>query len=247
MVRIIVNGAGGRMGRVLCAMIDEGRWNAQLAGTAGRPSDTRLCSLEEISSPAECIIDVSHHSATNALLLYGKTHKLPIVIATTGHTEDETKAIREAAKEIPIFFSGNLSLGIALLVRLVREAASILADADVEILERHHNKKLDTPSGTALMLSRAIREVRPALEVLVGRRTDGMRDNRELGIHSLRMGNAIGTHEVMFSTDTECITLRHEAQDRTLYAEGALRAAEFLIRQPQGLYEVEDLLRERRL
>ena len=246
-MRIIVNGAGGRMGRVLCDMIEEGRYGAILVGAAGRPSDCARPALEEISAIADCIIDVSHHSAVDRLMAHARMRRTPVVIATTGHTMKEMDLIKRGAEELPIFFSGNLSLGIALLMRLVREAAAMLKDADVEIVERHHNGKLDVPSGTAWMLSRAITAVRSELSPLIGRRDCGARGGRELGIHSLRMGNAIGTHEVIFSTDTECVTLKHEAQDRTLYADGALRAAAFLIRQPPGLYDMEHLLEERSL
>lgn len=246
-MRIIVNGAGGRMGRVLCGMISDGRYGATLTGAAGRPSDPVRPALEELTVIADCIIDVSHHSAIDRLVAYGQMRRTPLVIATTGHTKEEIDVIQRGAEELPIFFSGNLSLGVALLIQLVRDAAAMLKDADVEIIERHHNGKLDVPSGTAWMISRAISEVRSELFPLIGRRDYGARDGRELGIHSLRMGNAIGTHEVIFSTDTECVTLKHEAQDRTLYADGALRAAAFLIRQPPGLYDMEDLLRERSL
>lgn len=246
-MRIIVNGASGRMGTALCAVIRAGYCGAELAGMAGRPSREAgaLPALDALRAEADCIIDVSNHAGTFRLLAYTLSRRLPVVIATTGQTEEEFAAIREAAKQIPIFCAENLSLGISLLTGLVRTAVTMLPDADVEIMERHHNGKLDVPSGTALMLAQAVMDVRPDARPVVGRHENGMRGKQEIGIHSLRAGNAIGTHEVVISTDTECISLKHEVQERSLYAKGALEAAEFLVQQPPGLYRMEDLLRER--
>ena len=168
---------------------------------------------------------------------------LPVVIATTGHTEDELDLIREAAKCVPVFYSGNMSLGIALLTELARTAAKMFPDADVEIVESHHNQKLDVPSGTALMLARAVQDARPESTLLVGRHENGKRTKAEIGIHSLRMGNTVGIHEVIVNTGTQVITLKHEAQDRSLFAEGALSAAAFLVGKSAGMYSMDDIVK----
>ena len=168
------------------------------------------------------------------------------MVATTGHTPEELSAIRDAAKQIPVFHSGNMSLGIALLAQLVRQATAVFPDADVEIVESHHNQKLDVPSGTALMLARAVQDARPEAQMLVGRHENGKRTKEEIGIHSIRMGNTVGIHEVIINTGTQVITLKHEAQDRALFAEGALAAAEFLISQAPGLYNMDNIVKQGR-
>ena len=174
---------------------------------------------------------------------YAVSRKLPVVVATTGHTEAELEMIRKAADSVPVFWSGNMSVGIALLAKLAKQTAAMFPDADIEIVESHHNQKLDVPSGTALMLARAVQEARPDNRLLVGRHENGKREKGQIGIHSLRMGNTVGIHEVIVNTGTQVITLKHEAQDRALFAEGALAAAAFLIRQTPGLYTMEDMLK----
>lgn len=245
-MRIIVNGAGGRMGTVLRDVIETGSYGAVLAGGVDHNVGVEgiFVSLYDVPGEADCIIDFSNHAGTCTLLHYALERRFPVVIATTGHTREELSAIEAAAQDIPVFCSGNLSLGIALLLQTVRKAVTMFPDADVEIVESHHNQKLDVPSGTALMLAHAVQEVRPGAKLLVGRREGGARAKQEIGIHSLRMGNTVGTHEVLISTDTQVISLKQEALNRTLFAEGALAAAEFLIKQPPGLYGMDDLMEE---
>lgn len=248
-MRIIVNGAMGRMGTALRAVIERGYCNAVLAGSVdGNAAGAEtFSSLREVSCEADCIIDFSNHAGVRSLLHYALERHLPVVIATTGHTKEEITAIEAAVREIPVFCSGNLSLGIALLLQTVRKAVAMFPNADVEIVERHHNQKLDVPSGTALMLAHAVQDVRPEARLLIGRRKEGPRAKQEIGIHSLRLGNTIGTHEVLISTENQVISLKQEALDRSLFAEGALEAAAFLVRQPPGLYHMEDLMEERSL
>lgn len=245
-MRILVNGAGGRMGTVLCGMIGEGCRNSVLAGAvdAYAQGGGLLSSLEAFTGGADCIIDFSNHAGTQTLLDYAVRRKLPVVIATTGQTDAEIAMIRTAADKIPVFFSGNMSLGIALLTELAKMTAKMFPDADIEIVEQHHNQKLDVPSGTALMLAHAVQEARPDATLLVGRHENGKRTKQEIGIHSLRMGNTVGVHEVIVNTGTQVITLRHEAQSRSLFAEGALSAAAFLCGRRPGLYEMHDIVNE---
>ena len=143
---------------------------------------------------------------------------------------------------IPIFHSANMSLGIALLVELAKMTAKNFPDADIEIIEKHHNRKLDAPSGTALLLANEIREVRSNARFVYGRSGQAKRTPEEIGIHAIRMGNIIGEHEVIVGTDTQTITLKHEAHSRSLFAEGAIAAAEFLIKQPAGMYDMKSMV-----
>lgn len=244
MMKILVNGAGGRMGKALRAMIANGCHDAVLAGAVDlcAQEEGMLSSLEAFQGEADCIIDFSNHAGTWGLLNYAVSRNLPLVIATTGHTEEELAQIQTAAQQVPVFHSGNMSLGIAVLTQLVRKAAAMFPDADIEIVESHHNQKLDVPSGTALMLAHAAQDARPESNLLVGRHENGKRTKQEIGIHSLRMGNTVGIHEVIINTGTQILTLKHEAQDRSLFAEGALSAAAFLIRKAPGLYTMDDIV-----
>ena len=243
-MKIIVHGAAGRMGgevtRLVCA---ENSKNEIAALVDAFGSGDILTSLDAFDGEADCIIDFSNHTATKTLIDYAVRREIPVVLATTGHTEEELEIIRAAAEKIPVFFSANMSLGVALLCSLARSAAAAFPDADIEIVEKHHNRKLDVPSGTALMLADSIKEVRPEAEYLIGRHEYGKRTKKEIGIHSLRLGNVVGEHEVIISTDTQIITLKHEAQSRSLFAEGALSAAEFLTGRPAGLYQMKDIIK----
>ena len=165
-------------------------------------------------------------------------------MSTTGQTEEENEMIVNASKSVPVFRSANMSVGIALLVNLAKTAAKAFPQADIEIIEKHHNRKLDVPSGTALMLADAVKEARPDCDYVIGRHENGKRDPKELGIHSLRLGNVIGEHEVIIATDTQVITLKHEAQSRSLFAEGAIVAAEFLAKCKENkIYDMNDMLK----
>lgn len=239
-MKIIVNGAAGRMGCALRKLIDDGICGAVLAASVDSfAQDTAfLPNLDAVTCEADCIIDFSNHTATAELTRFAMARRLPLVIATTGQTQDELEIIRQAATQIPIFLSGNMSLGIALLVQLAKQTAKMFPDADIEIVESHHNQKLDVPSGTALMLANSIKAARPEAEFLVGRHENGKRPKQEIGIHSIRMGNTVGIHEVIVNTGAQIITLKHEAQDRSLFAEGALSAAAFLIGKVPGLYNM---------
>ncbi len=243
-MKILLNGACGRMGHAVRAMLETGKHGASLAAAvdAFSKEDGVLGSLSQFQGEADCIIDFSHHSATKELCAFALERSLPLVIATTGQTEEELASIAGTAKKIPLFRSGNMSLGIAVLSQLARTAARFFPGADIEIVEAHHDQKLDVPSGTALMLAHAIQDARPDATLLVGRHENGKRTKQEIGIHSLRMGNTVGIHEVIVNTGTQILTLKHEAQDRSLFAEGALSAAAFLCGKQPGLYSMDDLV-----
>ncbi len=245
-MKIILNGAAGHMGRIMADVIRE---NGETLAAGVDKSFAQDCPegcfacLDDCCAEADCIIDFSHHSAVRDLVCYAVRRKLPLVVATTGHTEEELQQIREAAEERPDCRASNFSLGVALTAELVRKTAKAFPNAEIEIIERHHDRKLDVPSGTALTLAESIREVRPEMTLNVGRHENGKRTPEEIGIHSLRYGNEVGTHEIIFSTGRETITIRHEAENRALFADGALAAARYLVRQPEGLYGMNDLMR----
>ena len=240
-MKIIIHGAAGRMGR----MVEEkARENAVALVDPNAPAGGgELCyaALTDYTGPADVVVDFSHHAAVGTLLDYCVTRTLPVVVATTGHTAEEKEKIAAAAKRVPVFCSANMSVGVAVLADLARRAAAAFPEADIEIIETHHNQKLDVPSGTALLLADAIREAREDAVLLVGRHENGKRAAREVGIHSVRLGGEVGTHEILISTGSETITLKHQAHSRALFAEGALWAAAFLIGKPAGLYSMKDM------
>ncbi len=245
MIRVILNGALGRMGREVETLINaSGGFEIAAKADAFADGDGVLSDLSAFDGQADVIIDFSHHLAAEPLLAYAVRRNIPAVIATTGHTEEEENKIREAAKTIPVFHSANMSLGVALLAELAGKAAAVMDNADIEIVETHHNRKLDAPSGTALMLANVLKKIRERAVLRFGRSGKDGRAKNEIGIHSVRMGNIVGIHEVLISTDTETITLKHEAHSRALFAEGALSAASFLCGKAPGLYDMNSIVKK---
>ncbi len=247
MMKILICGISGRMGTEVDKLAAEGYRDAvAVAGLDIRPVEGKpypvYTSWDDVAVTPDCIIDFSNHAATPALLNFAVSKGIPVVVATTGHTPEEMEAIREAAKVIPVFHSANMSLGVALLCELAKTTAKAFPDADIEIIEKHHNRKLDAPSGTALLLADAIRTVRDKAFYVFGRHGHAGRTPDEIGIHAIRMGNIVGEHEVIVGTDTQTITLKHEAHSRALFAEGGIAAAAFLIGQPAGLYDMKRMI-----
>ena len=238
-MRAIVCGANGAMGKLICGLLGE-----EVAGKVSIDGENGACkTFAELGKvEADVLIDFSHHSAVADVLAYAKSVGCAAVIGTTGHTPEEKEMIFAAAKEIPVFYSGNMSLGIAVLCRLAKQAAACFPDADIEIVEVHHNRKVDAPSGTALMLFNAIKEVRPNAYENCGRAGEGKRTKEEIGISSLRMGNVVGIHEVHICTGTQTLTLKHEATTRAMLADGAVDAARFMVGKGIGLYNMENIL-----
>lgn len=246
-MKIIINGSNGRVGREIKSLLVEGYRNSKLAGAVDRNNtndvESRLFKeLDDVQGEADCIIDFTNHLATKDLTQYALRKKLPLVIGTTGQTKEELEIIREASREIPVFLAANMSLGIALLVEVAKTVTRMMPDADIEIVEKHHNRKLDSPSGTALLIGDEIRSVRQEARYVFGRSGMAKREKDEIGIHALRFGDVIGEHEVIIGTDAETISLKHEAHSRSLFAEGAMLAAEFLIDQGPGFYGMADLI-----
>ena len=255
-MKLLISGLCGHMGNEVAKLAMAGCRGAEFSGSVG--VDINACGSEgipcahnftEASADAaiytniDCIVDFSHHSLTRDLLDFAIKYNLPIVLATTGHTDEEKAYIRTASESIPVFFAANFSLGVALLIDTARRVAAAMPDAEIEIIEKHHNRKVDAPSGTALAIADALCEVRPNATVVTGRSGYGKRTPDEIGIHAIRMGNIVGEHEVIVGTPNQTITLKHEAHNRALFAEGALAAAEFLCGKPAGLYNMTDLVK----
>lgn len=249
-MKILVCGISGRMGKEVAKLAESGYRGAELIGgydivTSDMGDVPVYTDYADIAETPDVIVDFSHHAAIASLLDYAENKNVPVVIATTGHTDDELALINESAKKLPIFHSANMSLGIALLVELAKISAATFPDADIEIIEKHHNRKLDAPSGTALLLANAIKSVRENAFFTFGRHGNAKRTNDEIGIHALRMGNLVGEHEVIIATDTQTVTLKHEAHSRSLFAEGALAAAEYMIGKKAGMYDMNTMITEK--
>ena len=241
-MRAILCGANGAMGKLIGDILgDQIIGKVSIDGENGVPK-----TFEELGSlEADVLIDFSHHTAIGDVLAYAKKNPMAVVIGTTGHTPEEKALIAQAAEELPVFFSGNVSLGIGVLCRLAKEAAAYFPDADIEIVEIHHTRKVDAPSGTAHMLFNAIKEVRPQAVENCGRAGEGKRTKDEIGISALRMGNVVGIHEVHICTGTQTLTLKHEATTRAMLADGAVDAAKFMVGKSKGLYNMESILNDR--
>ena len=238
-MRAVICGANGAMGKLICGILGE-----EVVGKVSIDGENGVPRTFDQLGPlqADVVIDFSHHTAAPEVIRYAKAIGAAAVIGTTGHTPEEKALIQAAAKDIPVFYSGNMSLGIAVLCRLAREAAGFFPDADIEIVEVHHNRKVDAPSGTAHMLFEAIRQVRPNAVEHCGRSGEGKRTKDEIGVSSLRLGSVVGIHEVIIHTGTQCLTLKHEAVTRAMLADGAVDAARFMVGKPRGMYNMESLL-----
>ena len=236
-MKIIINGANGKMGHMISDMAkSEGEEIA--ARVDAMPGEGMYAHLEDFSGNADCVIDFSNHKAAPELVNYCVKHNLPVLIASTGHTPEELELIHDAAKKIPVFMSPNMSVGVALLADIAERVTRIFGECDIE-----HNQKLDVPSGTVLMLANRIQEARSDSTLNIGRHDNGKRPANEIGIHSLRYGTEVGTHEIIFSNGLETITLRHDAKNRALFAKGALSAVRWLVKQSAGFYDMKDFLR----
>lgn len=251
MTNIILSGCAGKMGRVVAECVQK---RNDCLITAGIDIKTDInFSFPVYANPfnnpetADVIIDFSHPSALKGLLDYAAKSGIPAVIATTGLNDDQIRMIESAANEIPVFFSANMSVGVSLLKELARKAAKVLGSSfDIEIVEKHHNQKIDAPSGTALMLAEAISAElpeKPSYEYDRHAKREP-RGKNEIGIHSVRGGTITGEHEIIFAGHDEIITLSHSAGSKQIFASGAVNAAVFIKEKPAGLYAMKDLVAE---
>lgn len=251
-IRVIISGCNGRMGQVITRMCGEA---PDMEVVAGFDLNTeKRCDYPVYADPMECripadvLIDFSNASMLDALLRYCLLNKLPAVICTTGHSQEQLHAIKDASEKVAMFRSGNMSLGINLLTNLLKKAAAVLGDGfDVEVLEAHHRTKVDAPSGTAIMLADAVKEGLPYEPEYVYERQSVRRPRgkQEIGISSIRGGTIVGEHEVLFCGQDEVVSFRHTAYSREVFANGAVRAARFLAGVGKtGMYDMNDVLAE---
>ena len=240
-MKVVLCGANGAMGKLIDEILGtECVGRVSIDGENNVPKTFDELGIVE----ADVVIDFSHHSAIADVMAYAKKIGAAVVVGTTGHTAEEKALIEASSKELPVFFTGNVSMGIAVLCRLAKQAAAFFPDADIEIVETHHTRKVDAPSGTALMLYNAIREVRPNATANCGRSGEGKRTKDEIGIHALRLGNVVGIHEVHIHTGNQSLTLKHESGSRAMLADGAVAAARFMEGKGKGLYNMEDILNQ---
>ena len=248
--RIILCGACGKMGGNVLSLLQDDDNALPVCGVDLFPKEIGIPvskSFTDIKEEADVIIDFSSAENVRERLEYAKEKGLGIVLASTGFTQEDLACIDEYAKQIPVFKTANLSLGVNLMQALVKAAAQVLGEAyDVEIIERHHNLKKDAPSGTALMLANSVNEAFDNQKQFIDGRSGivGARKSSEIGMHAVRGGTIVGEHEVMFAGDDEIITISHSARSKRVFATGAIRAAKFLCRKPAGKYEMKDLLNE---
>ena len=250
MKKIAITGACGHMGRVIAGIISE-RTDCTVCAGIDKAGESYggfplVGSVFDMTEKPDVIIDFSHPSALPDLLNYCKMNNAPLVIGTTGYSDEEKSQITAASAQIPVFFTFNMSLGINLLAELARKAAQVLGGQfDVEIVEKHHNRKKDAPSGTAIMLAEAINEELGNSKRYIYDRHSVRRPREadEIGMHSVRGGTIVGEHDIIFAGHDEVITLSHSAQSREVFAVGAVNAAVFIAGKPAGLYTMNELIK----
>lgn len=249
MLEVIVNGCNGKMGQIVCDLVEQ---NEDLVLKSGFDKDVTgefafpvFNKIEDITEKPDVIIDFSIPVATLNILDYAAKNKIPIVIATTGFSEDEEKIILEYSKQIPIFKSANMSYDIMIMKKMLQWLAPLLKDTDIEITETHHNRKIDSPSGTAQMLADSINaSLGNTLHCEYNRHDKReKRDKNEIGMNSIRGGNIVGEHTVQFFGEFETFELKHTSYSRNVFADGAVKAAKFIVKQKNGLYSMDDMFK----
>lgn len=247
-MKLLISGVTGAMGQVLVDLISKREDMEVVAGFSGHESQDFdfpvYADLADVSEDVDMIIDFSQPTSLSPLLAYGKANKIPLVIATTGYNDQEEAAIEEISADLPILFAKNMSLGINMMEKVVEALSQALPNFDIEIVEKHHRYKKDSPSGTAKMLVEAAKSGRDYENtVLEGR--SGHYDDRptsEIGVSAVRGGTIVGDHAVIFAGEDEVLEISHHAQSKAIFASGALQAAQFLEDQDVGLYDMNDVL-----
>lgn len=250
MIRAIMHGCNGKMGRVITGLVKEDK---EIEFVAGVDAYTGIAneypvfeSIEKCDVEADVIIDFSNAAAVNGLLDYCMQNKMPVVLCTTGLSEEQLQKMKEASEKTAVLKSANMSLGVNLLLKLLQDASKVLAPAgfDIEIVERHHNQKVDAPSGTALALADSINEAMDgAFEYVYDRsQVRKKRDKKELGISAVRGGTIVGEHEVIFAGEDEVIEFKHTAHSKAVFAKGAVEAGKFLAGKEAGMYDMGDVI-----
>lgn len=251
MTKIILCGCNGKMGFAITEIVRERSDCEIVAGVDVNTNSMNgyqvYANIADVSETADVIIDFSHPSTLDSILDYAVNKNMPAVLCTTGYSEAQIAQIKAASEKVALFQSGNMSLGINLLIALSRKAAQILGDSfDVEIVEKHHNQKIDAPSGTALMIANAISEELPydARYEYDRHSVRRKREKNEIGIHAVRGGTIVGEHEVIFAGHNEVVTISHSAQSKGVFAAGSVNAAVYMCGKPAGLYDMNDLIAE---
>ena len=250
MVKIIMHGCNGKMGQVISGLVAQDDECEIVAGVDIADSITNpypvFTNIDEMNIEADAVIDFSVAASVDKLLEYCESKKLPLVLCTTGLSEEQLQKVKETSKNIPILKSANMSLGINTLIKLLKEATKILATEgfDIEIVERHHNQKLDAPSGTALALADAINE---ELDNEYAYKFDRSQERvkrakKEIGISAVRGGNIVGDHDVIFAGTDEVIEINHKAYSKAIFGKGAIAAAKYLAGKPAGMYDMSNVI-----
>ena len=247
MIKILISGALGRMGKKVYEACSENDKVTVVCGVdITEKTDGAFpvyASFESVKEKPDVIIDFSSPAALDSILNYAAANCCPAVLCATGYSDEQIAQIKKASEKTAIFRSANMSLGVNVLINLVKKAALLLEGFDIEIIEKHHNKKVDAPSGTALMLADAIKEELPEKFYIYGREGKvGKRNKDEIGIHAVRGGNIVGEHEVLFAGANETLTFSHSAADRSVFADGAVKAAVFMYGKKNGLYNMSNLV-----
>lgn len=248
MVNVLIHGANGRMGKKVfeaCALDQDVKavCGIDLIENLNNPDFPVYSSFSAIKEKVDVIVDFSAPASLDNILAYAVANSCPAVLCATGYTDEQAEKIKSASEKVAIFRSGNMSLGVNLLIDLVKKAAEVLNGFDVEIIEKHHNQKVDAPSGTALMLANAVKDVQEDKFFTYGREgIVGKRDAKEIGIHAVRGGNIVGEHDVIFAGNFETVTISHQATDRSVFAQGAVAAAKFLAKKKVGLFNMNDVI-----
>lgn len=248
MINLLIVGANGRMGKKVFEACQNSENISPICGVDmvenfTNPNYPIYSNIKDIEKNVDVIIDFSAPATLDNILDYAVSNCVPAVLCATGYKEEHLQKIEQASKKIALFRSANMSLGVNAIIELVKMATLALNGFDIEIIEKHHHNKVDAPSGTALMLADAVKEVSPEKFYIYGREgIVGKRDANEIGIHAIRGGNIVGEHDVIYCGENETITISHQATDRAVFANGAVRAAEFIVGKPAGLYSMKDVL-----
>lgn len=250
MTRILLSGCCGKMGRNVINSVNQ-RKDCEIVAGIDIVDDSNIGfpifqNYNEVEVKADVIIDFSNPALLTSILEYALKTNTAVVLATTGLSDSQIKEVEDASKVIPVFFSYNMSLGVSLLCELSKTAAKILGnDFDVEIIEAHHNQKIDAPSGTAIMLANAVKEEMPDAYFEYDRHSKReKRHTNEIGIHSIRGGTIVGEHQVIFAGNDEIVTLSHSARSKAIFSQGAVNAAVFLSGKESGIYNMSDIVKE---
>ena len=252
MTKIAIVGCNGKMGGFVAEAVRENAACETLFGVdafgVSKADFPVYKSFDEAADKPDVIIDFSNPAALDGMLAYALENRIPCVICTTGYSQEQVARIKAASEQIAVFYSGNMSLGINLLIELAKQAAKVLGGSfDIEIIEKHHNLKVDAPSGTALMIADAVSDTLEQEPQYVYDRHSyrKKRSKNEIGIHSVRGGTIVGEHEVIFAGHDEVVTVTHQAQSKQVFAVGAVNAAAFLAKQGAGMYDMSDLLADK--